>query len=485
MACLLRFTFERNQRGDILMKSVLTTNNMRWMVFGKRCLRLAVVALGFTLASASVLSETLELSDETQACLDCHDKESQQKKLGNGELLSLTVSAKAFTASMHKETDCEDCHSDIDGKTHGKVAVDITSRRDYALGMQESCLTCHKKKVTEYGDSVHAAMVREGSQKAPLCSDCHQPHTVLSTKIASPIEATPCAKCHENIFKAYAQDVHGIARVAKGNSAPLCADCHQAHNVKAASMGTGIKDSCLSCHKDAVKQHQDWLPNTERHFSAISCPACHAPSAKRRVNLRLYDSASKLQISEKSGVPQFDKRTEAADVNKQGLNERALWSLLKEFSQSEGDSKTVLQGRLEVSSGVEAHQLSEKSKAIKECDACHKKGAEPFQSVTLTMAGPDGRPLRHGVQQDVLNSLMSVDSVRGFYVIGSTRIKLLDILLVLVVLGAMSVPIAHMTVKRLFKNMREKLEAERVAAQADARRQAATNENDAPESNTK
>jgi predicted CXXCH cytochrome family protein len=485
MACLLRFTFERNQRGDILMKSVLATSNMRWMIFGKRCLRLTVVALGFTLASASVLSETVKLSDETQACLDCHDQESQQKKLGNGELLSLNVSAKAFTASMHKETDCEDCHSDIDAKTHGKVAVDITSRRDYALGMQDSCLTCHKKKVTEYGDSVHAAMIREGSQKAPLCSDCHQPHTVQSSKIVAPIEATPCTQCHENIFKAYAQDVHGIARAANGNSAPLCADCHQAHNVKAASMGTGIKDSCIACHKDAVKQHQDWLPNTERHFSAISCPACHAPSAKRRVNLRLYDSASKVQISEKSGVPQFDKRTEAADVNKQGLNERALWSLLKEFSQSEGDSKTVLQGRLEVSSGVEAHQLSEKSKAIKECDTCHKKGAEPFQSVTLTIAGPDGRPVRHGVQQDVLNSLMSVDSVRGFYVIGSTRIKLLDILLVLVVLGAMSVPIAHMTVKRLFKNMREKLEAERVAAQADARRQAATDENNAPESNTK
>jgi hypothetical protein len=84
MACLPRFTFERNQRGDILMKSVLATSNMRWMIFGKRCLRLTVVALGFTLASASVLSETVKLSDETQACLDCHDKESQQKKLGNG-----------------------------------------------------------------------------------------------------------------------------------------------------------------------------------------------------------------------------------------------------------------------------------------------------------------------------------------------------------------------------------------------------------------
>lgn len=466
------------------MNSVLATGSVTLMVSGTRCLRVIMLALGLTLACTSALSETIELSDETQACLDCHDKESKQKKLDNGEQISLHVSAKAFTESMHKETDCEDCHSDIDGKTHGKVAVDIPSRREYALGMQDSCLTCHKKKVTEYGDSVHAAMIKEGSQKAPLCSDCHQPHTVLSSKIAEPIEATPCAKCHEDIFKAYAQDVHGIARVANGASAPLCADCHQAHNVKAASMGTGLKDSCISCHKDSVKQHQDWLPNTERHFSAISCPACHAPSAKRRVNLRLYDSATKLQVSEKSGVPQFDKRTNAADVNNEGLNERALWSLLKEFNQADTDSKTVLQGRLEVSSGVEAHQLSDKSKAIKDCDTCHKKGAEPFQSVTLTIAGPDGRPLRHGVQNDVLNSLMSVDSVRGFYVIGSTRIKLLDILLVLVVLGALTVPIAHMTVKRLFKNMREKLEAERVAAQAEVKRQAATDENKAPDSNT-
>jgi hypothetical protein len=467
------------------MKSVLATSNMTSMVFGKHCLRVLMLALGLTLASASVPGETVELSEETQACLDCHDKESKKKTLGNGELLSLHVSAKAFIESMHKETDCEDCHSDIDGKTHGKVATDIKSRRDYALGMQDSCLTCHKKKVTEYGDSVHAAMVKEGSQKAPLCSDCHQPHTVLSTKLASPLEATPCTKCHEDIFKAYAKDVHGLARVAKGDSAPICADCHQTHNVKAASMGTGVRDSCISCHKDSVKQHQDWLPNTERHFSAISCPACHAPDAKRRVNLRLYDSATKLQISEKSGVPQFDKRTDAADVNNQGLNERALWSLLKEFNQAGDDSKTVLQGRLEVSSGVEAHQLSDKSRAIKDCDTCHKKGAEPFQSVTLTIAGPDGRPLRHGVQKDVLNSILSVDSVRGFYVIGSTRIKLLDILLVLVVLGAMSVPLAHMSVKRLFKNMREKLEAERLAAQAEARRQAAANEANAPDSDSK
>ena len=112
--------------------------------------------------------------------------------------------------------------------------------------------------------------------------------------------------------------------------------------------------------------------------------------------------------------------------------------------------------------------MSDKSKAIKDCNFCHKQGAEPFQSVTLTIAGPDGRPLRHGIQKEVLNSLLSIDSVRGFYAIGSTRIKLLDILLVLVFLGALSVPLVHMTIKRLFKSVREKLEAERAAASTKA-----------------
>jgi len=210
------------------------------------------------------------------------------------------------------------------------------------------------------------------------------------------------------------------------------------------------------------------LPNTERHFEAISCPACHAPAAQRRVNLRLYDAKGKHQVSEKTGVPQFERLTHAADTTDMGLDERALWSLLKEFNQDGGEGNTILRGRLEVRSGVEAHQLSEKSKAIKDCNTCHEAGAEPFQSVTLTIAGPDGRPLRHGIQKEVLNSLTSMDSVRGFYAIGGTRIKLLDTLLVLVLLGSISVPIVHMTIKWLFRRVREKHEAELIAANSRA-----------------
>jgi hypothetical protein len=59
-----------------------------------------------------------------------------------------------------------------------------------------------------------------------------------------------------------------------------------------------------------------------------------------------------------------------------------------------------------------------------------------------------------------------MQSVRGFYAIGSTRIKSLDYLLVMVLAGAVCVPLGHMTVKRLFKGVRERLEAERLATLA-------------------
>ena len=390
-----------------------------------------VAALAFSIFSAPAWAADDAISKEDQACLSCHVKPGLEKKFANGETLSLTIPAKAYAESVHNSA-CGDCHSDLDAATHPAEKTAFAGKREFVVKQVEACATCHQKKVTEYETSVHAALLRDGSKAAPACSDCHNPHAVQPRTGVEPITAVVCRNCHEKIFEAYAGSTHGKARVTKGKVAPLCADCHRAHDVTAASLGDRMKDTCLACHKDTVDLHKAWLPNTERHLDAISCPACHSPAAQRRVNLRLYDGVAKQQISEKTGVPQFEKLAKAADTSGEGLDARALWSLLKGFNQEGSDSKTVLRGRLEVRSGVEAHQMTDKSNALKDCDTCHRAGAAPFQSVTVTIAGPDGRPLHYGAQKEVLNSLISMESVGGFYAIGGTRIKLLDTLLVLV-----------------------------------------------------
>ncbi len=403
-------------------------------------------------------AEEIALEEEDLACLECHDDPKLETQLENGETLSLHISTKAFLGSMHNENSCADCHYEIDIEDHGEGQSTITSKRELGVSMGDSCRDCHKKKYREYDDSVHAALIAEGSKKAPMCADCHNPHTVKSWELAEPEAAMPCGKCHDKIFDAAATDVHGLARSNKENPAPVCSGCHKAHGVKAASLGTGLKDTCLDCHKDAAELHKVWLPNAELHFEAISCPVCHSPDAQRRINLRLYHGTgtSQQQLLEKSGVPQFLKRAKAMDVEGEGLGDRELIALLKQFTNDADDGKTVVRGRLEVTAGVDAHRLAEKSKAISDCKTCHQAGAEPFQSVILTIAGPDGRPIRHDVKKEVLNSLFSIDSVHGFYVLGSTRIKLLDYLLVLVVVGLSGGLLVHMTARWLFRRAREK-----------------------------
>jgi hypothetical protein len=72
----------------------------------------------------------------------------------------------------------------------------------------------------------------------------------------------------------------------------------------------------------------------------------------------------------------------------------------------------------------------------------------------VSMAGPDGRPLRHDASEGMLNSIESVGSVGGFYAIGSNRIKLLDTLLLMALGAGIFIPLAHLTVKLLTRRSR-------------------------------
>lgn len=418
--------------------------------------RLALVVVVLAVTSLTVRAADSARSQLDQQCLACHSAKGLEMKLANGETLSLQVQGPAFAESVHSKIGCAVCHTNTSFENHPPVKTKIASSREYSLAQTKVCQSCHAPIFKLYEGSIHATLLRDGNPVAPICTDCHNPHAVMAKAAYDAATGTPCSKCHDPIFNAYAGSVHGQARKQGRMDAPVCSNCHSAHDVSATT-GDHLKDACLGCHPGALAAHQTWLPNAEQHFEAVSCPACHAPGAKRKVDLRLYDNVAQQRVAEKAGVPQFESRARSADAKGTGLDAMALQSLLREFNREGIDNKTTLRGRLEVTTGVEAHQLAGSTQAIRDCAKCHRQGADPFQSVTVSIVGPDGRPLRYDAKQEVLNSMISVDSVGGFYAIGGTRIKLLDVLLALALLIGVGVPVGHLTLTWLFRRYAKKI----------------------------
>jgi Cytochrome c554 and c-prime len=405
----------------------------------RRILATAAAATALCLAAALAgAAPAPGPSAEDQQCLACHGQEGMTKSFAKGDPVSLHVEGRAFAASVHGPLGCAACHGDVDLKDHPGAGKPFATAREFSIAMVGACGQCHEDKAKLFEGSVHAGILRTGNLAAPVCTDCHGVHAIARQAAAPVANDVACRKCHQDIFDAYLKSPHGQAFGKPGPlKAPICADCHRAHDVSPAATGTGLRDACLGCHASAVEAHAKWLPNTKLHLEVVSCPACHAPTSQKSVDLRLYDPVAKRDVTAKEGQPPLDAK--------------ALSDLVRGVNRDGTPGKMTLVGRLEVRSGAEAHQLTGKGEAIKDCVVCHRKGADPFQNVTISIVGPDGRPVRFEAQQDVLHRAQSVDALPGFYAIGGTRIGVLDLLLALALLAGISAPIAHFVLRRLLR----------------------------------
>jgi hypothetical protein len=321
-------------------------------------------------------------ADGDATCLGCHGQAGLTKTFAKGDTLALHVEGKAFEGSAHAPVGCSACHSAIDLKTHPAKTRSFDSARAYTAAASDAC-----------------------------------------------------RNCHDGVFAAYEKSRHAKAQ-GTNPAAPLCADCHNPHEVKPSAAASLGKDACLTCHAGVEDKHEKWLPNTAQHFEVVSCAACHAPLAPKKVDLRLYDTVQNKEITGKESVIPAGAP----------LDEQHLWGIVRNASTQ---GKVTLMGRVEVANGADAHALLDKGKAVNDCTTCHRKGAEPFQNVTFSTVGPDGRRVRYEARKEVLHAPTSVDSMRGFYAIGGTRIQILDILLALALVGGISAPIAHLVMRRL------------------------------------
>ena len=146
---------------------------------------------------------------------------------------------------------------------------------------------------------------------------------------AASMDTVPCKTCHGAIFTAYATSVHGVLRSGGLAEAPLCFNCHGAHDVQVPSAGVGRRDVCLGCHTEAAASHRNWLPNVDLHFSVVSCPVCHVPQAQRRVDLILYNSATQRESARGDRHAAVRSSGQAPGAARPGLDPTTLMTLLK------------------------------------------------------------------------------------------------------------------------------------------------------------
>jgi cytochrome b subunit of formate dehydrogenase len=119
---------------------------------------------------------------------------------------------------------------------------------------------------------VHGRAVASGSQKAAVCTDCHEVHEILSANNPKSsifkfnVPAT-CAKCHERVQLEFTASIHGQA-ITRGNwQAPVCTDCHGIHTIKShvdpnssVSAQNLARSTCARCHEGVRLSREFGVP---------------------------------------------------------------------------------------------------------------------------------------------------------------------------------------------------------------------------------
>lgn len=398
---------------------------------------------------------------ENQYCMTCHSRQLTMK-MQNGETLSVLVNESVLRNSVHGKLKCTECHTGFSMTQHPMRTH--SSKRAYSIETSENCWKCHEQAYRDYEVSVHMDVLKKGNSKSPSCTDCHGDHAVVSTRKQRDIGNTSCNKCHSDMNSSYEASMHGKAWRKGVENAPTCASCHNAHNVES-TMTAKTKEGCLKCHKDAAKVHNSWLKNppitlpsfAEAHFDAVSCAACHSPGAARAVYLSIYDKKTGKPVPEEEILKILETDSEGLmqkiDTNADGgIDAKEIWDLFALLYKK--DITSVFMGGMDVTNAAEAHLIGPKAEATRDCEKCHHPDAAFFQDIFLIMKNAEGKTRILQAKKDVLNSVYTIIPARKFYALGSTSIKLFDILFVVALIGGLAVPIGHITFRIITSPLR-------------------------------
>lgn len=192
--------------------------------------------IAVALVAASITISAVAMGQTTLKCSICHGKPGYKKVDLFGNIKMLFVDEKIIKKSAHAKRACTDCHADVTEIPHFEPPKRV------------ACTRCHYKgnpvgapqevNYDAYKQSVHGVSALKGNPKAPICQDCHGAHDVRShTDFESHVFRLnipkDCGKCHIDVYSIYRESVHGQAIYEANNQdAPVCTNCHGEHNIR-------------------------------------------------------------------------------------------------------------------------------------------------------------------------------------------------------------------------------------------------------------
>ncbi len=329
-----------------------------------------------------------------------------------------------------ENSECMECHSDETltmESTHNIIRMPITE----SLYVDEE-----RFDLSVHGDA------------GISCIDCHSDVEELNwdedVPHAIPLQAVCCADCHEETANEFKDSVHMDIR--KKGITMTCYACHDYHYVQPmehASVDERTNAFCLKCHNPTIKH--DWLPAGDTHFSSVECTVCHAPDAPRHIHLKFFDPMTgrlyaceeflgKIGINPRDFLNAFDKN------NNRILEANELDNLM--FLLKRKNTRAVLRAELVADVDKRAHQIHAHS-AQNECVECHSADSPYFQEVCIIMTYGDGSVEEFSADRKVLESY----HLSHFYLLGGTRVSLLDKLGILIFAGGVLGAFSHLFIR--------------------------------------
>lgn len=233
---------------------------------------------------------------DSEGCLSCHGAKDFVDANVPGETLEAVLS---YRESIHGAViECSGCHGGHDMRPADDPASNVAR-----LNVAETCAACHGDVAAHYLNSDHYQALKGGFDGAPTCTDCHGEHDIHRiTDSASPMsrehEVTVCLNCHLNepgvqermthsagFIAGYENSVHGRAAASGNLDAPVCSDCHGAHDaMKAGNPASlvnknNLAETCGTCHEDIATQFKASSHGTalaSGNMDSPTCTDCHS-----------------------------------------------------------------------------------------------------------------------------------------------------------------------------------------------------------------